>query len=54
MFLVELDMSCTMYVHVCIHVHCRWDDDVVFKNCAKSEPKNKVQLYMYTRCVHVI
>ena len=23
-------------------VWCRWDDDVVFKNCAKVEPKNKV------------
>jgi len=23
----------------------RWDDDVVFKNCAKGEPKNKVDIY---------
>ena len=23
----------------------RWDDDVVFKNCAKAEPKNKVHAY---------
>ena len=34
---------------VCIHF--RWDDDVVFKNCAKDDDKLKVMRLMRGLCV---
>ena len=34
---------------VCIHF--RWDDDVVFKNCAKDDDKPKVMRRMRGLCV---
>ena len=34
---------------VCIHF--RWDDDVVFKNCAKDDDKPKVMRHIRGLCV---
>ena len=35
-----------------LSLSCRWDDDVVFKNCAKAEPR-KVQKLQLSLCVCV-
>lgn len=29
-----------------VQIKRRWDDDVVFKNCARSEPDKKGQLFI--------